>query len=252
MIDNLKHFARIAKSKYDQFSFEPYEPYIEPINVKGVDARFYFGTGQAKKWYGHLNPFSKLEYEWILSTIDFHNQKIIDGGSHHGHYSVIFAAGSENTCNLISVDPFPMNCLLTEINLRLNNYEPHIEKCAISTQNGQVRFENISNGRILKDGGIVVPAKRLVSIMPDAEIIKLDIEGAEFDVIPDSIGDLVNVRTWIVEVHPSKYHLPDELVDQFKENNYQLLWVNRDRVCVEKYKLGTQWNFHHTTIFAVR
>jgi hypothetical protein len=87
--------------------------------------------------------------------------------------------------------------------------------------------------------------------MPDATIIKLDIEGAEFSVLPAQIDEMKSVHTWIVEVH-TRNNDPPRLMKLFYNRGYQLYWVNRNTATVEPYKLGTDFNCHHTTIFALR
>ena len=71
-------------------------------------------------------------------------------------------------------------------------------------------------GHIVDRGGIRRPARRLRSILPDATIVKLDIEGAEFEVLPAQIDDLPAPRVWIVEIHPARGRDPATVLDAFR------------------------------------
>ena len=186
------------------------------------------------------------------TIFDLENKTIVDGGSHHGHYSLFFAMAAKKTGRLISVDPFPMNNTLTRVNLTLNGFEPEIVRCALSDQNGQVRFSNESNGRIVHGkSGVMVEAKRLDAVCDTADVIKLDVEGAEYSILPVALERCPSVSTWIVEVHPMNMPHPDGLVRLFEKHGYDVFYVNRDLNKVEQYRLGTEWRIH-STLFAVR
>ncbi len=226
-------------------------PYIKKMEVEGIEAKFFYGTEQAKEWYDPLKPYAKLEYEWVLKNIKLENQNIIDGGSHHGQYSVVFGLGAKGNCNLVSVDPVPMNCDLTTINMKLNDLPVNIEQCAISNQAGEVSFSNQSNGFISKRGSLTVKTKKLTDILPDANVVKLDIEGHEFNIFPQVIEEMTAVHSWIIEVHPHVGKDPNIIAGILAESGFEILWVNRDKNIVEKYQMGTKWNIH-STIFALK
>jgi len=228
-----------------------YKPYRGKMDVKGIDADFFYGTSQAQTWYDPLKPYAKLEYEWVLDNIDLKGKKILDGGAHHGQYSVVFAKGGDANSELKVVDPVPMNCLMTEINMRINDLNFEIVQGAISTQKGEATFTTESNGRLSDKGNLTVKTFTLSELMPDVEVIKLDVEGHEFSIIPHEIDKLTKVTDWIVEVHPFGTNNPEELITLFKEKGFEVLWVNRDKNIVEKYVPGTEWKIH-STIFATR
>lgn len=238
----------------DQRAGQPekeFTPFAAPFRTGDLAGRFFFATAQAEQWYGTLKPYTDLEFRWVLENVPLTSQRIVDGGSHHGLYTVVFALGSDGTADILAVDPFPMNCTLTEINLRLNDATAEIEQCAISGSNGTANFLNQSNGRLIDSGGIEVQTRTLPSLMPDANIVKLDVEGAEYKIIPHAIDQMDQVHTWIVEVHPINNPHPDDIYDLFKDRGFNVLWVNRETNQVEPYVPGSEWTIH-TTIFARR
>jgi hypothetical protein len=60
-----------------------------------------------------------------------------------------------------------------------------------------------------------------------------------------------DVHTWIIEIH-TRHGNPDDLVALFPEREYQIDWVNPQTGVVENYQAGTEFNCHHTSIFARR
>ena len=60
--------------------------------------------------------------------------------------------------------------------------------------------------------------------MPEATVIKLDVEGAEFDVVPAQIDDLPRARVWIVEIHSGRGKDPNLILGAFRERAFELWW----------------------------
>jgi len=225
-----------------------FEPYVMDLDIEGVPGRFFIGTLQAAEWYDPIKPYAKLEYEWVIQNVPLRDQKIIDIGAHHGHYALVFNIGSDRSAHVVAVDPYPMNCTLVELNLLLNGCPVEIQQCAVAARDGEVHFSRESNGRIIPDGGIVVAARTLDSILPGVNVVKLDVEGEEFNIIPQAIDRLESVHTWIVEIHPYNNPHPDELVNIFLSRRYEVLHLNRDPMRIEPYRMGMDWEVHATII----
>ncbi len=228
-----------------------FEPYIKSFDISGISGRLFIATPQAKQWYDPINSLANLEFEWVVNNISLHNKKIIDCGAHHGLYSVILALAAQTPSKIISVDPYPMNCALIEMNMLLNQCVAKIAQCAVTDRNGEVSFSNQSNGSVITDGKLVVAGKRLDGLMHDAEIVKLDIEGEEYKVIPSSIDRMHNVNTWIIEIHPRRKPHPDLIIKEFFERDYKVLYLNKHKQRIEPYQLKSEWKIH-STIFAIK
>jgi FkbM family methyltransferase len=214
-----------------------FEPYVMDLDVEGIRGRFFIGTPQAEEWYDPIKPYAKLEYEWVIKNVLLRGQKIVDVGAHHGHYALVFNLGSDRSAQVTAVDPYPMNCTFVELNLRLNECPVQIEQCAVTAEEGMVHFARESNGRIIPDGGILVEGRTLDSILPDAEVVKLDVEGEEYHIIPQAIDRLPSVHTWIVEIHPYDNPHPDQIVDLFLSRGYEVLHLSREQMRVEPYRM---------------
>ena len=90
---------------------------------------------------------------------------------------------------------------------------------------GELRVGELRAGR--PEGGTVRPARRLESLLPDATVVKLDIEGAEFALFPGQIDVMPTAHTWIVEIHPGKGRVPRMILDAFTARGFELWWVDR-------------------------
>jgi FkbM family methyltransferase len=231
--------------------FSDFRPYITTFSIKGHGVRFFIGTPEAAAWYDPLKPHTKLECEWIVTHLPLEKEKIIDGGAHHGLYATVFALGSRNTSQVVAVDPVPSNCDLTRVNLALNGVEARVEQCAISNADGYVPFAFETCGRIVPRSQDRKPARRLQAILPDATVIKLDIEGSEFHILPAQIDDMPDTHTWIVEIHPRTGKDPHSLVRSFENRGFDIWWFNRRTNHVEPYPAEASWETR-TSIIARR
>jgi len=198
-----------------------FEPYIKEHGIS--DLRFFFATPEARAWYDPLKPYTLLEYEWVLKNV--RGDIIVDAGCHHGNYAVLFWKSEYIEC----IDIVKSNVDICEMNLLLNGYVPGDDF-------------NLHHHRLEKGAGYKVLAARM---LPD--VYKMDIEGAEFELMPDEIDDLPSVHTWIVEIHPNAGN-PDVIAGAFADRGFELLKVDRERMTVRPYTLGEHWLTHATLI----
>lgn len=213
-----KHTAQ-AVDRYLDF-----KPFILDLDIEGAPVRFLVATAQSASWYSPLNSRNKMELEWLIANLDLESAKIIDAGAYHGLYTSAFAKAAGPNGLVIAVDPVGSNCAVIEANLALNGLPCRIENCAISNSEGAVSFSKGSCGHILASGDNRVPARRFRDIAPDAEIVKCDIEGEEFSVIPEQIDEMTSVRAWVLEIHPGANRDTQALVETFASRGHRLLW----------------------------
>ena len=218
----------------------------------GIDRlRFRFATEEAKQWYLPIKPYARLEYEWVLQNVDL-TGRAIDGGAHHGHYSVVLAHGG---AHVTAVDPHPDNLTALALNMELNGVENFAAlQVAVWKDNEKVWFSGEANGMVGGFTGYRVDGMKLNLIDPDADVVKLDIEGAEYVVVPACLDDMQS-HTWIVECHLSSWRghnwpecNPDDLARLFRDHGFSLDVVDRDRMAVVPYVMGTEWRTHGTLI----
>lgn len=219
-----------------------FKPAIETFSVAGHGIRFLFATPQAVEWYRPLAPHLLAEFEWVAERIGGRGERIVDAGAYHGLYSLVFGAvagaGSEIAC----VDPVPSNCAIIEANLALNGLRARIVEAAVTTRDGPVSFTDASCGRIQEDGTVSCSGLRLPSIMADATVVKIDIEGAEATVLPSQIDEMPDVHTWIVEVHPDFGVDVPAILELFVARGYALHYLDRDSARVLPLDPAKPWS----------
>lgn len=191
--------------------------------------RFFFATPEARAWYDPLKPYTLLEYEWVRENVNIKRVTVVDAGVHHGNYAVLF----RDAIYIHGFDVIQSNLDIAEVNLLLN-----------LSRTGYGASYDLTNTRLGKGNGV---KGYLDDLFPEPAVYKMDIEGAEFELIPQEIDDLPSVHTWIVEIHPSEGD-PNAIAGAFAERGFELLKVDRERMCVRPYGLGERWLTHATLI----
>lgn len=227
-----------------------FRPYIRALDIAGCRIRFFYATAQAASWYDPLSDKNRRELEWLIANIAPEGQKIIDAGAYHGLYTTVFAKVAGEAGHVVAVDPVPSNGAVIEVNLAINGLRGRVEGCVVSNVDGEVGFSKASCGHVVSRGGTLRPSRRLRSILPEATIVKLDIEGAEFEVVPAQIDELQAARVWIVEIHPARGRHPATVLDVFRARPFDLWWSHPLSGQVELYA-DEPWT-ERSTLIAIR
>ena len=202
-----------------------FRPRIRTLAVGADSVRFLYATSQAVDWYDPLGEHLLAEFGWLQAHLAGRDERVIDAGAFHGLYSLVLAGACGAGSRVVAVDPVESNAAVMEANFALNGRPIEIVQAAVSTSDEPVRFSRESCGRIETSGGLEVPGRTLTSVLPDATVVKLDIEGAEFGVLPDQLDAMSAVHTWIVEVHPGYGHDPAIVLDLFRARAFELLRI---------------------------
>lgn len=125
-------------------------------------------------------------------------KRLVDIGANAGYFSLIAARNGKAEINHIAVEPFPANVQLLQSHLKENNISNVlIEEIAIADKSGEIEFSNTPNlaantykseSSIFSKNVIKVRAEDLDSFserhhLDSNCLIKIDVEGAEFDVL---------------------------------------------------------------------
>ncbi len=171
-----------------------------PLIFRFNDFSDYQSVGEC---LGDMYPIADVGYEYLL-----------DCGANIGFFSVM-ALHNLKLKEVILVEPSPKNLEILDYNFK-NLKQCKVYPYAVSDKEGSVTFElSTSNtGHISGSAGfdgvatntITVQTKRLRDILPKnwdlkKTILKVDIEGAEYDVFDDMIADKIFPKIIMSEIH---------------------------------------------------
>ena len=187
-----------------------------------LQVRRWFGARMEVRLFGkrfrHLHDASTLyQYREIFvdRVYDFKTENsrpvIFDCGSNVGMSLIAFKRNHPGA-RIRAFEPDPDVYQVLKHNIESFGLEGvEATRCAVWTEPGEIRFEadGLDGGRVKNDDsfGVTVPAVRLKDHLMEFETIdflKIDIEGAELEVLKDVETELWRVRNLFVEYHSVK------------------------------------------------
>ena len=175
------------------------------------------GPLKGTKWHVSIpdNRYILGNYEpemsrLIESAITSTNRKLVDIGANAGYFSLLAGKLGDLHANHIAIEPNPKNIQLLKSHFEINNIDNvKIEALAVSNISGTIQFSDTDNlaantykseSSIYKEKTISVKSNTLDYLaekysLNEQCIIKIDVEGAELDVLK---GGLVYIK----EYHP--------------------------------------------------
>ena len=156
------------------------------------------GTGTNGCWLGtyELGTQRRILREARPDDIAF------DLGANHGFFAMLMG---RSTNSVIDVEPFEPNVAILKRHLQINQVTNCVVvQAAVGLENGTTFFAqgiNHAMGRICGEGEIevnLVSLEELVNRFGVASIIKIDVEGAELEVLEGG-------RNYLREVHPKLF-----------------------------------------------
>lgn len=209
LIDRATVFPRYTVT---QFNFKNYKFHVSDFISVAYQIKEYFGDERMK-----FNSSSK-------SPI------IIDCGANVG-VSIIYFKHLYPLAKIEGFEPDPKIAALLNENLKANKVtDVIIHEKAIWKNNDGINFgiEGADGGSIFLEGKntVRIPTKRLKEILQSYEqidLLKIDIEGAEVEVIKDCDEELKRVKYLFIEYHSwiaNKQEL-DNLLNTLSKNNFR-------------------------------
>ena len=121
---------------------------------------------------------------------------VFDVGANFGYYTVLFAAGVGPLGRVIAIEPVPATAALLNDTVELNGFSGFTRVVTAAATAGSSREVHLfvpqrepKNSAIIgepRDGSIVVPSctiDELAAELDRVDLVKIDVEGAEIDVI---------------------------------------------------------------------
>ncbi|MBK8241403.1 MAG: FkbM family methyltransferase [Deltaproteobacteria bacterium] len=163
-------------------------------------------TDRQLAWYAALLRRADGLREGFVGAV------VADVGAHVGALSEGFASAVGREGRVISIEPLRSNVGRIEARIAAGGHAHwSVRSVAISDHAGTLalrvaRFDDGWSSAVagVRDGGAVrieVPCLRLVDAVPDATVVKLDIEGHEYAVLDDALEAMPGVCAWLLELH---------------------------------------------------
>lgn len=189
------------------------------LNLKPLDYPFEFSTRKGQKIV--LNNFYDLVTVWVIFfrkeyAIPQSCRVMIDAGANIGTFSIY--SSTFNVEKIYAIEPFPMTFDQFKKNIDLNSLNPKIKsfQLALSGSDG-TRTMDLSPGPSQSRGlladtnekGLTVPAMSLKSFLSQIgekkiDLLKIDIEGGEYDVFEHCDQETFNkINEIVMEYHPT-------------------------------------------------
>lgn len=189
------------------------------LRIKPLKYPFQFSTRKGQKIV--INNFYDLVTVWVIFfrkeyPIPKSCRVMIDAGANIGTFSIYGSAF--NVEKIYAIEPFPMTFDQFKKNIDLNSLNPKVEsfQLALSGTDGTRKMDlspGPSQSRGLLDttneGGLTVPSISLKSFLSKIgaekiDLLKIDIEGGEYDVFEHCDQETFNkINEIVMEYHPT-------------------------------------------------
>ena len=194
---------------------------------RGAGKGLWFNPGQANA--GYLLGTSEPEVQSALAALLRPGMTVYDVGANVGFLSVIAARLVGPAGRVVCFEPLPDNARQIEYNARLNGFaHVAVRAEALGAADGTARFllsaeptwGALASASPKVNGQVneaAVPVRRLDGAVADAglplpEVIKIDVEGAEADVLAGAAATLGEARPILmIELHGTNAAVADAL-----------------------------------------
>jgi FkbM family methyltransferase len=188
---------------------------------KEAEVRILQGPLRGKRWIAG----SSIHGCWLGSYEAAKQRKIVelvrpgmvcwDVGANVGFYTLFLAELVGTSGRVFAFEPVPRNVELLRRHVEMNRCRTaQIFPCALGDLDGEVKFSpgpNASMGRIAAEGPLTVPCFRADTLLATGEVeapdvIKIDVEGAEADVLRGARGMLERHPVIFLATHGRTVH----------------------------------------------
>jgi FkbM family methyltransferase len=167
-------------------------------------------AGRQLELPNHADTQFVLREIWLdevyLPIAGMHPASVLDLGANVGLAGLFFRNRFPSLGEIVMLEPDPANFAM----LRANMPEAELHREAVGVRDGMGRIEGgggegVMNHTVspLEGGGVVIRSMRGLLARP-FDLVKMDIEGAEWDILADLAGEpeiLGSVRYWMIEFH---------------------------------------------------
>lgn len=229
-------FRKLRNIIYRIRAFRDWYKLIYPFNKLFTKGTSLYLRGWGKVWirnprlgdpFVFINVITLDEYEVANFSIP-PGGRVLDIGANIGAFGILIKKHFP-TAQIEAYEPHPSNFQLLQKNAP---FAKNIEK-AVAGKSGVVNFsiaETYTSTRVSEEGNIRVEAisfKEVLQKYETLDLLKIDIEGGEFDIF-DSLQpqDLNSVRSLVMEVHGNNKEKIDGLLRKIEMSGFAINWIN--------------------------
>jgi FkbM family methyltransferase len=193
-----------ARNILNSFNFSPF---VIEREVAGERHRFYIGNVTGKSWYNSKTDIS-YEMSFVRRELLRPGAVIIECGAHHGAQSILLSRWVGPDGKVVAIEPMPENVSILRKNMEINDLTNVIVvDRAIGSSCGRLSMGLSSNGSVRWGGKHTLSVKSItldalaeeLKIVPT--LLKIDVEGYEYQVLEGSRSILATTPAVFVEVH---------------------------------------------------
>jgi len=183
----------------------------------------------------HLHEKAVSEY-----LVETRGNLFIDLGANLGRYSLLLSPNYEK---VIAVEPDPNNMYFLKGNVeRAGVQNVEFMQVAVGNRNEEVRLyvaPHVGGHNIYVDRGlghVTVKMETLRQILGDkaADLVKVDVEGAEWEVLEGALPVINKIKRWVIELHD--FSRKEELESTLASLGYNCLWLDENHIFAERPK----------------
>jgi FkbM family methyltransferase len=206
-------------------------------------------VGKYEIWYENTDEFYELKKEIFGENcyyieLEKEDPVIVDLGAHIG-LTVIYFKMLFPKARVIAFEPIASNYELLQKNIAENQLDDvETYQVVVAPKSGILRIQEPVGEGAWKSGAGIIP-KGWKGIQTNQEIkveavgiqelleqkidiMKMDIEGMEYEVIRNMGPNIRNIKNLMIEVHPRKDHRIEEIQKILIQNGFKLE-INKDR-----------------------
>jgi FkbM family methyltransferase len=175
---------------------------------------------------------------WYANELPLAGGVIADVGANVGALSEVFWREGGN---VVSIEPLRANVRALEQRVAELDARGRwrIEPCAVSDHDGDIDMVPFLSTAL---GGkwnsavadahttgtrVRVPCRRLSALVPDATVVKIDVEGHEYTVLDEALPKMQHVQAWAVELHMLPQRPLEEVLGRFHAHDYATFAAGR-------------------------
>jgi FkbM family methyltransferase len=189
-----------------EYSYARIDPYIVEVEQPGASFSLIIYHRESEAWFGTKHEEDRSFRRLFDTRAIRPGDVVFDLGCNAGFTSCWYAMMAGPAGRVVGFDPFPWNAIATRYSAELNglrNIDVHQVGIGASEERARISLHDARTssraGSSLLDVSIA-PLSRYASHRPT--VLKIDIEGAEYDVSRSDLAALDQVRLCILELHP--------------------------------------------------